>query len=387
MEWLEPPHQYSHCQRILASASLGEYLSGFRSEPATTTQQPAVEVDGSFGEGGGQILRTAVSFSIALGVPIHVTKIRAGRRVPGLRPQHAATIKILGDICSAKVVGARVGSTELSFSPGLVEASEQHYDLGTAASIPLVLQAVVPAVALAGGSLDLELVGGTDVPWSPTADYLVRVLEPAMKEMGIFFSCRFRRRGYYPVGGGRASVRIDPCKGVRPLQLGSPREEPGRVSVVSRCGGLPIGVAERQERAASALLRERGVEVGERLVTQEESLSQGTSVLVSEVGAGCFLGGDSIGARGKRAEVVGMEAAEAFVSALSSRARLDEHLADMVAPILCLSGSPSSLLVERVSDHLRTSLHVAEEFTKARSTISASGGAFLLSISPREQNS
>ncbi|MGH9920695.1 MAG: RNA 3'-terminal phosphate cyclase, partial [Nitrososphaerales archaeon] len=126
VERLESPHKYADGQTFLFLRDFGEYLSGFRRSYAVTTRRHRpelaltgpVEVDGSFGEGGGQILRTAVCFSMVLGVPIHVTKIRAGRKVPGLRPQHSATIAILGEICSAEVKGATVGSTELSFSPG-----------------------------------------------------------------------------------------------------------------------------------------------------------------------------------------------------------------------------------------------------------------------------
>jgi len=157
VERLEPSHEYANGQRFLDSADFGEYLSGFRPSWTVTTRKLGppplssgpVEVDGSFGEGGGQILRTAVCFSIALGVPIHVAKIRAGRRIPGLRPQHSATIKILGEICSARVEGAEVGSTDLRFSPGEVRGRSGSFNLGTAASIPLVLQAVIPAVSLA----------------------------------------------------------------------------------------------------------------------------------------------------------------------------------------------------------------------------------------------
>ena len=158
---------------------------------------------------------------MVLGVPIHVTKIRAGRKIPGLRPQHSATIKILGEICSAEVEGAAVGSTELTFSPGEVKASRGSFNLGTAASIPLVLQAVIPAVSLMGRSYDLELVGGTDVPWSPTSDYIDRVVSPAMRAVGIGFTFKVERRGYYPNGGGRASVHVDPCERVVALELGS----------------------------------------------------------------------------------------------------------------------------------------------------------------------
>jgi RNA 3'-phosphate cyclase len=342
-----------------------------------------VEVDGSYGEGGGQILRTAVSFSMVLGVPIHVTKIRAGRKVPGLRPQHSATVKILGEICSAEVEGANVGSTEITFSPGEVKGSSGSFNLGTAASIPLVLQAVIPAVSLMGRSYDVELVGGTDVPWSPTSDYIERVVSPAMRAVGIGFAFKVERRGYYPNGGGRASAHIDPCERVVALDLASQRgEEVRRPSLVSRCGELPVSVAERQARAAVTVLRARGVEVAQRDVTLEDSASPGSSLLVSLVGGGCYLGGDSIGARGKPAETVGREASDSFLTAYFTRARVDIHLADMLAPVLCLSDSPSALLIPYVTEHLRTSLHVAGQFTSAEHRFEDRAGASMLSISP-----
>jgi RNA 3'-phosphate cyclase len=349
-----------------------------------------MEVDGSFGEGGGQILRTAVCFSIALAIPIHVTRIRAGRRIPGLRPQHSATIKILAEICSAEVEGAGVGSTELRFSPGKVKKAQGSFDLGTAASIPLVLQAVVPALSLAGVAYDLELVGGTDVPWAPTSDYLERVVSPAMSAVGIRFSFEVGRRGYYPNGGGNASVHIDACERVEPLRLDSLRSEggggSGDVSLVSRCGRLPMSVAERQAKAAVSALRSRGVEVVDKEVSLEDSVSPGSSILVSMSGDGCYIGGDSIGARGKPAETVGTEASERFMDASSTRARVDAHLADMLAPLLCLSDSPSALLIPNATEHLRTSLHVAAQFTSAGHTIEDRGGAALLTISPSQQN-
>ena len=373
-------------------ADFGEYLSGFCLSPAVTTPThrppPAasgpVEVDGSFGEGGGQILRTAVCFSMVLGVPIHVTKIRAGRRIPGLRPQHSATIRILGEICSAEVQGAGVGSTELKFSPGEVKTDRGSFDLGTAASIPLVLQAVIPAVSLMGESYDMELVGGTDVPWSPTSDYLERVVAPAMRAVGIGFTFTVERRGYYPNGGGRARVHVDACEHVEALQLASARVDGkgGGVSLVSRCGGLPVSVAERQAMSAASALRARGVDVVNREVHLEDPASPGSSMLVSLVEEGCYIGGDSIGARGKPAEAVGREASQNFLAAFATRARADTHLADMLAPVLCLSEAPSALLIPYVTEHLRTSLHVAKQFTSADHEMEDRGGAVLLTISP-----
>jgi RNA 3'-terminal phosphate cyclase (ATP) len=237
-----------------------------------------------------------------------------------------------------------------------------------------------------GSSYDLELVGGTDVPWSPTSDYIDRVVAPSMKELGIGFTLKVGRRGYYPNGGGRANVHIDRCERVAALQLAS-RREGGSPSLVSRCGQLPVSVAERQARAAVSALRARGVEVGEEEVRLEDSVSPGSSTLVSLAGKGSYIGGDSIGARGKPAESVGREAADSFLAAYLSGARVDVHLADMLAPVLCLSDAPSALLIPHVTEHLRTSLHVAEQFTSAKSGFEDRGGAVLLSITPREQNS
>lgn len=321
---------------------------------------------------------------MVLGVPIRVTKIRAGRKVPGLRPQHSATIGILAEICSAEVEGAQVGSTELAFRPHEVGRSRSFFDLGTAASIPLVLQAVIPAVSLMGRSYDLELVGGTDVPWAPTSDYLERVVSPALRRVGVSFSFEVKRRGYYPKGGGRVAVRIEACAEVQALRLDSENtySEGEGASIVSRCGSLPVRVAERQVESAAASLGAAGVKVAKREVSLEGSASPGSSLLVYLVRDGCYLGGDAIGARGKPAETVGREAASALLEGLSSRARVDHHLADMLAPILCLSSSPSALLVPYVSEHLRTSLHVAKNFTAADHTIEDKGRASLLTILP-----
>jgi RNA 3'-phosphate cyclase len=353
------------------------------SSSSSSSPSPApVEVDGSFGEGGGQILRTAVCFSMVLGVPIHVTKIRAGRRIPGLRPQHSATLKILSQVCSAEVSGGGVGSTELTFAPGSLTKKRMSFDLGTAASIPLVLQAVIPAVSLMRSSFDMELVGGTDVPWSPTSDYLESVVGPAMKAIGISFSFHVERRGYYPNGGGRARVHIDPCEHVNALRLTEPVGLQEGPAVVSRCSKLPVKVAERQANAAVAVLRGRGVETAKKDVFLEDSISPGSSILVSLVGEGRFVGADSIGAPGKPAESVGREAAQTFLGAFAGGATVDSHLADMLAPVLCLSDSSSTLLIPEVTQHLETSLHVAKQFTSSDYEFSRVADATMMSISP-----
>jgi RNA 3'-phosphate cyclase len=349
-----------------------------------------LEIDGSYGEGGGQTIRIATSFSIIFNRPIHVTNVRGARKVPGLRPQHAATLRILRDICGGSLEGGTVGSTEFTFSPGTIEnISPASLDMGTAGSITLVLQALVPAVALSKASLELELIGGTDVPWSPTSDYISAVLGRCLGRIGIQFSLDVSRRGYYPKGGGVATVLIQPSNGVRPLELTSRARDPSPViSIVSRAGSLPRHVAERQAAAAVSTLSRSGLRAKRTTIYTEDSLSPGSSILVSCVDDSCYIGSDSIGARGKPAEMVGSEAAAHFARSFDGPACLDANLADMVAPLLCLAGGPSSLVTSQATGHLRTSLQVATQFVKADCTVKAleTGGA-LVSIVPGQQNS
>ena len=276
-----------------------------------------VEVDGSEGEGGGQILRTAVSFSAITGRPVKVTRIRAGRRVPGLKRQHLSALEVLRRVFGGELRGASEGASAISFVPGEAGLESLSVDMGTAASITLVLQAVVPAVALSGKRLRLELTGGTDVPWSPTLDYVARVVRDIFGQIGIVFDLKSSRRGYYPRGGGKVVTITEPCASVKSLDLVS-RERLAVVSLVSRCGSLPRHVAERQLASASSVLESSGFGTIASEISEEQSDSPGSSVLAHHVGRGVFLGSDAIGARGRPAEEVGRDVARRFVAEAES---------------------------------------------------------------------
>ncbi len=344
-----------------------------------------LEVDGSYGEGGGQILRTAVAFSIILGRPVRVSRVRAGRNNPGLRQQHASSLKILREACGGRLEGAEIGSTTVSFYPGVVEALSMKVDLRTAASITLVLQAVVPAASLSRSSLDLQLVGGTDVPWSPTLDYFASLVVPALKLIGVGCRVEASKRGYYPNGGGLVKAAVDPCKEVAALNLVERRSN-SPASVVSRCGRLPMGVAERQSKAARSYLESQRIEVESASASQVVSDSPGSSILISTLRGDCLLGSDSIGARARSAEDVGREAAKEFAAAYQSGACVDVHLSDTLAPFLSLAGSDSRILLSRISEHLKTSLHVARLFTGCSYDFAPQGEAWLVSIRPAKHN-
>lgn len=341
----------------------------------------AIEVDGSQGEGGGQMLRSALAFAVIQGVTVNVTNIRAGRESPGLKRQHLSAVRAIASVFGGRAEGAEEGSTSVRFIPGRARVDSLNMDMGTAASITLVLQSIVPAVALSGSALSLDLTGGTDVPWSPTFDYFRSVPMAGYRAIGIDVRLESTKRGYYPRGGGRVTAEISPSSGVRPLNL-EQRNGGRRAAVESRCGSLDRQVAERQARAAVGVLEAAGVTVDSVEVAQEPSESPGTSIAIRLPEGGAFVGADAIGERGKPAEAVGREAAEAFVSAIDGGGCMDSHSADMLLPLLSLADGPSKVAVQGMTGHLESGLRLAELFTGCKWSAEDQEGRTMVSVVP-----
>ncbi|HUK79976.1 MAG TPA: RNA 3'-terminal phosphate cyclase [Nitrososphaerales archaeon] len=340
-----------------------------------------VEVDGSRGEGGGQILRTAVAFSAIQGRPVRIDRIRAGRDVPGLKRQHVSALEVLAKVFGGELGGASVGSSAVTFVPDKQRLQRLSLDMGTAASITLVLQAVVPAVALTRSHLELELIGGTDVPWSPTFDYFDEVVRAAYESIGIDFTLAAQRRGYYPRGGGRVAAHIEPTSGLRPLDL-LEKQEAKEVILESRCGLLPRHVAERQLKSATADLVHADFVVSSTELTEEHSDSPGSSLLAFQVSHSKYIGADGIGAKGKPAEEVGRETAARFIAAARSGGCLDPNLADMVIPLLSLAPGHSRILVPAVTPHLVSGLELASQFTGCSWSVEQGEGVEAVTVLP-----
>ena len=181
-----------------------------------------LKIDGSFGEGGGQILRSTISLSVLLQKPVEIYNIRSNRPKSGLRAQHIHTIKILADIFNAKVENLFPGSQFLRFIPNKPfedNSKAIKVNIGTAGSISMVLQALIPSIALSKKFIDIQIIGGTDVRMSPTIDYLRYVVLEAYKIIGINFNVDVLRRGYYPKGGGIVNAKIFPCKNLDLIDL------------------------------------------------------------------------------------------------------------------------------------------------------------------------
>ena len=219
------------------------------------------------------------------------------------------------------------------------------------------------------------------MPWSPTFDYLSTVVAKAYRLLGISFRVEAARRGYYPNGGGRVVAEVEPASSLRPVNLG-PQAGPASVDLTSRCAGLPRHVAERQLDSMERVLASSGIQVASKALSEEQADSPGSSVLAAATEGGRILGADAIGARGKRAEEVGREAAQRFVSVLNSGAPVDSNLADMIAPLLSLAREPSTLFVPEVSLHLKTSLYVANLFTGCAHSWREEGKGFVVEVRP-----
>lgn len=350
-------------------------------------------IDGSRGEGGGQILRTSLALSAVTGRPIRIERIRANRPHPGLAAQHLTAVRAVAALCGAHVAGDELGSRELVFTPGgPARAGAYDFDVaaaragGSAGASSLVLQAVLLPLALAEGISRVTIRGGTHIAWSPPFDYLREVWFPALAGMGIAARIELRRSGWYPAGGGEIEAAISGTgpqdrRWLRPqtlLDRGRLLEVTGRAIAAN----LPGHITRRMAARAEDLLR------SECISTEIAA----ESVSAACTGAGIFLtaryetircGFNAIGARGKPAEAVAEEAVEGLLTHRRSGAALDHHLADQLVAPLCLAAGTSQFTVERITDHLKTNSWVVELFGAAKVHFEERGtGTGLVTVIP-----
>ena len=325
-----------------------------------------VEIDGSYGEGGGQILRSSIALSALTLKPIRVFNIRAKRSNPGLRPQHMTAIKAVATLTKAKVKGLYKGSMDITFNPEKRLGGYFRFDIGTAGSISLVLQALLPAAAFAIRPCTFEIIGGTDVMKAPPIDYVRFVLLPWLRKFGYEVSIELRRRGHYPRGGGRVIVRTMPVKVLKAIRA-TERGSVVQIKGISHAVRLPSHVAIRQAKAAEDILKKAGYDDIEINIewyppNKDPHLGPGSAVVLWAItDRGFILGADSLGARGKPAEVVGKEAAEKLLSELKTGACADRHMGDMLIPFMAVAKGTSEISVSSLTLHTITNIHVTEK--------------------------
>lgn len=332
-------------------------------------------IDGSYGEGGGQLVRTALSLSALTGQAFRIDRIRAGREKPGLRAQHLTAVRAVADLCGAKVEGAEIGSQTLSFEPTMPPRPGRYrWEVGTAGAVSLVFQTVLWPLAFSDGPSEVELVGGTHVAWSPPADYVHRVYLPMLSKQAVLRAGAFPEKaspiadvvvqtwGWYPRGGGTIRAQIAGSLRLSPMDL-IDRGTLQSVSVLSAASNLPDHIRQRQATRADFLLRKQGIKP-QIEVLAPPSPGQGTVVFVLAEYKNVWAGFASYGRIRKPAERVAEEACRGFLRFHKQRQPVDAHLADQLLLPVALARGRTQYAVESVTPHLLTNAWVIAQMLR-----------------------
>lgn len=323
------------------------------------TSREGIPIDGSKGEGGGQILRTSLSLSMASGRPFRIENIRSGRPKPGLMRQHLTAVEAAQQVCGAQVDGVEIGSTALGFCPGEIQGSEYHFSVGTAGSATLVAQTVLPALLLAKEPSRLTLEGGTHNPYSPPFDFFEKSYLPLLTRMGVGISATLDRLGFYPAGGGKFSLEIEPPQdGLAQIEL-MERGALKRLHAEAVVSNLPISIAQRELEVVG-----RKLSLGEQAMEAREetrSFGPGNFLMVVAEFENVTEVFSGFGQRGVAAELIGERTAKRAKRFLESDAAIGPHLADqLVLPMALAGGGRFTTL--RPSRHLLTNVYVIQRF-------------------------
>jgi RNA 3'-terminal phosphate cyclase (ATP) len=329
-----------------------------------------ITIDGSVGEGGGQILRSSLALAMCTQQAVQIVNIRAKRRKPGLMRQHLTALQAAGKICRAKISGDRIGSCEVTFRPGAVQAGEYAFSVGTAGSTSLVFQTILPALTLASGKSRVVLEGGTHNPMAPPFDFIGQAFLPLLNRMGPKVSAELQRPGFYPAGGGRWSVEIQPCEQLKPLHL-SERGEIKQRRAVAVCAGLPKNIARRElETVAKMTSWGEDCLVQQQLPDEYGPGNYLNMIIRSEQVTEVFTG---FGQHGVSAEKVAQDCVRRVRRYLAADVAVAEYLADQLILPMALAGGGEFTSIAP-SQHVLTNIEVIQRFLPVRFEVEQIGG-------------
>jgi RNA 3'-terminal phosphate cyclase (ATP) len=324
-----------------------------------------IHIDGSFGEGGGQILRTSLTLSAVTGQPFRIENIRKNRSRPGLMSQHLTCVNAAATVCNAEVSEVRKGSTELLFQPGLIRSGRFGFDVKTSGSAFLVFQTLFPILSFASGESELDLFGGTHNPKAPPFEYMERVYLPAVADLGLKGSVSLVRHGFFPRGGGIVRSSIFPRREggiLRMLERGSLKE----MRPVVLIADLDREIAMREARVLGRELKRSSLPAEIRKTPSGEGPGNAILLEARYSQARCLF--SAFGRKGRRAETVAREAVEAWQAFHRLEVPVQSELADQLLLPMALAGT-ASFVTGPLTNHARTNLHVIEAFLPERITV------------------
>ncbi|MEO0091354.1 MAG: RNA 3'-terminal phosphate cyclase [candidate division WOR-3 bacterium] len=326
-----------------------------------------LRIDGSYGEGGGQILRTALSLSAILKIPFEIYNIRKGRKKPGLLAQHLTSVNAVAKICNAEVSGNTFGSTHLTFIPGEIKPGEYEFNVaterGSAGSVTLVAQSLIPILLTTKSRVIIK--GGTHVPFSPPFDYLAEVLLPFLRRYGYNVEAKIFQYGFFPIGRGSIVIDFKPSSNIKTVPTITERGKLKKLSLISRVANLPRTIAERQASHFLRLLRIDFPQIEIEQITDEiRAACPGTYLFLKAEYENIIAGFSSLGAKGKPAETVAEEVYQEFKSyLLSERGVFDRHLADQICIFLAKQNiSNITINTNKITEHLKTNIWTIQQF-------------------------
>ena len=328
-----------------------------------------LKINGAYGEGGGQIIRSAIILSCITKQPIHLENIRENRKIPGIRPQHLTAIIILQKIANAKVIGAEIGSTELKFIPNNIESLELVEDVRTAGSISLILQVLIPVVAISQKKLNLIIKGGTDVLWSPTIDYTQYVLREAYSRMGIKFSLKLTKRGYYSRGGGEICLQVYPS---HLKSISFTKRTTNNVKLICTFSKISEEKIKDQIEGIKRKLVDKNFVV-EIKIKNQEAIDSGASLLIYSIDENSIIGVDTL--FDKKMQRFDVEFGK-FINSLA----VDDNLADMLVVPASLGNEKTTFQVREITKHLETNLFVTSKITGCKYGVRKINGGFEIII-------
>lgn len=341
-----------------------------------------IELDGSTGEGGGQILRTALALAMCTGQAVKIDRIRAKRPKPGLMRQHLTCVQAAAAVCGAKVEGAELGSSIVVFEPGQVRAGDYTFNVGTAGSCTLVLQTVLPALMLADKPSRLLLSGGTHNPMAPSFHFLERCFAPLLRRMGVGLALELHRLGFYPAGGGAIRVDVQPASGgLQPFDLA---DRGAQLEAYAEClaPALPSAVASRELAALARAFHWSGEQLRTPPVRQNEGPGNALMVTLAHEHVSEVV--TAFGEKGVSAEAVAASVVRETAAYQTGVGALGPHLADQWMLPLALAvakrGDPAAFTCTEVTEHTRTNAGVIEAFLPVRIVIRQAGAGWHVQV-------